>query len=186
MIFSSINQLQFVTTSRRDDLLSLCYLLVFCINEGRLPNIEIYGGGDNYDRFKKILKAKLKHNLTDLCNEESGTADLKEFFQECFSYRYKDQPNYAKLRAILGGLIEPEDQSESGEKNEEAAYLKPDKKANADLFKSDVKEIMADLKTQSQKHDERTAVFGKAARNEMTSGYKSAVAADKNTSIVGS
>lgn len=42
MVFSSVNQLEFMTTSRRDDLISLCYLLVFLINEGNIPDIDIY------------------------------------------------------------------------------------------------------------------------------------------------
>lgn len=115
MIFSSINQLQFVATSCRDDLISLCYLLVYLITEGRLPNIDIYGQGDMNERFQQIRDAKLKYKLEDLCNEESGTADLADFFQECFSCRRKEKPKYGKLRAILEGLIEFEDDSEIDE-----------------------------------------------------------------------
>lgn len=104
-----------MTTSRRDDLISLCYLLVFVINEGRLPNIDIYNQRDKNESFRKIRDAKLKHSLDDLCNEETGTADLTDFFHECFSYRFKDKPKYAKLRAILDGLIELEDLSDADE-----------------------------------------------------------------------
>lgn len=118
MIFSSNNQLHFHTTSRRDDLISLCYLLVFVINEGKIPNIDIYNNVDKRDSFKSIRDAKLSHTLEDLCNEQDGTADLIEFLQECFSYRYKDRPKYDKLRAILQGLIELEDISEIDEEEE--------------------------------------------------------------------
>ena len=41
MIFASLNQLRFLTTSRRDDLISLCYMLVFLLNKGSLPDIDL-------------------------------------------------------------------------------------------------------------------------------------------------
>ena len=40
MLFSSVNQLKFKTTSRRDDLISLCYMLIFLLNGGELPGLS--------------------------------------------------------------------------------------------------------------------------------------------------
>ncbi len=34
MIFGSLNQLNFMTTSRRDDVISLCYMLIYILNDG--------------------------------------------------------------------------------------------------------------------------------------------------------
>jgi serine/threonine protein kinase len=34
MIFGSLNQLNFMTTSRRDDLISLCYMVIYMLNKG--------------------------------------------------------------------------------------------------------------------------------------------------------
>lgn len=34
MIFGSLNQLNFMTTSRRDDLISLCYMIIYMLNNG--------------------------------------------------------------------------------------------------------------------------------------------------------
>lgn len=39
MFFSGLNQLKFQTTSRRDDLISLFYLLIYLFDEGELPGI---------------------------------------------------------------------------------------------------------------------------------------------------
>ena len=39
MIFATINQFQFKITSRRDDLISLCYLLIFLYRGGNVPFI---------------------------------------------------------------------------------------------------------------------------------------------------
>lgn len=41
MLFSSIHQLNFYSTSRRDDLISLFYLLVFLQHHGKIPNIQL-------------------------------------------------------------------------------------------------------------------------------------------------
>jgi len=40
MIFASINQFKFKITSRRDDLISLAFMLVFLFNDGNLPFIS--------------------------------------------------------------------------------------------------------------------------------------------------
>lgn len=41
MVFASLNQLKFYTTSRRDDMISLFYLLVFMIRGGSMPGFKI-------------------------------------------------------------------------------------------------------------------------------------------------
>lgn len=153
MVFASINQLSFMSTSRRDDLISLCYLLIFCINKGKIPGVDAYGQGDKNEQFHIIRKAKLKHNIKVLCNEKDSTIDLTDFVSECFSYRYKDKPNYAKLRAILEGLIEFEDFSDSDEEElkEPLEELKKQKIDSDEFMKPEpvnkiVKTIMKDLK----------------------------------------
>jgi serine/threonine protein kinase len=47
MIFASRNQLQFYATSRRDDLISLCYVLIYLLNEGSL--LTIFADSTNCD-----------------------------------------------------------------------------------------------------------------------------------------
>ena len=98
LMFSSPNSFLFLTTSRRDDLLSLCYMLVYLLNEGRIPKVELDEALETNDNYRKICEAKAGHTLKDLCNENNGTADLFGFFQECFSYQYEDEPRYGKLR----------------------------------------------------------------------------------------
>ena len=41
MIFGSVNQLNFMKTSRRDDLMSLVYMLVYLLNDGELLDIDL-------------------------------------------------------------------------------------------------------------------------------------------------
>jgi serine/threonine protein kinase len=41
LLFSSLNQLNFKSQSRRDDLLSICYMLSSLLNGGSLPGIAL-------------------------------------------------------------------------------------------------------------------------------------------------
>ena len=101
MIFSSTNQLQFYSTSRRDDLIALCYLLIYLVRQGELPKLDIYAKVDRNESFKTIRDIKLAYKMKDLCNEADGTDELKEFVREIFNYRFKDEPDYNKLREHL-------------------------------------------------------------------------------------
>ena len=97
-------------TSRRDDLISLCYLLVFLINKGNIPGVNIYNQSENrHDTFIEIRDAKMAHEIKVLCDEKLGTEDLEDFVREIFSYRFKDKPRYGVLREMLISLIELED-----------------------------------------------------------------------------
>ena len=40
LYFASVNQLQFLKTSRRDDLHSLMYLMIFLMNGGSIPSVS--------------------------------------------------------------------------------------------------------------------------------------------------
>lgn len=106
MIFSSTNQLQFYSTSRRDDLIALCYLLIYLVRQGELPKLDIYAKVDRNESFKTIRDTKLAYKMKDLCNEAEGTDELKEFVREIFNYRFKDEPNYDKLRNLLQTLFD--------------------------------------------------------------------------------
>ena len=116
-MFASLNQLRFLGTSRRDDLISLCYLLVFLLNGGELPGMQIYNQPKNYETFRIIRAAKFKHSIADLCNDKLGTSDLEDFLRECFSLQFTDTPKYNCLRAILNGLIELEEYDSDSEKS---------------------------------------------------------------------
>lgn len=52
VLFSSLNQLNFYMTSRRDDLISLLYLMVYLFGEGNLPGIELIEECDPNEMFE--------------------------------------------------------------------------------------------------------------------------------------
>jgi hypothetical protein len=111
MIFSSSNQLRFFNTSRRDDLVSLCYLMIYLIRRGTLPKVDIYNKVSRNESFRRIRDAKLSYKMSDLCNRSEGTGELEDFVREVFSYRFQDEPNYDKLRVMIDILASKYDPS---------------------------------------------------------------------------
>ena len=59
MIFSRLNQLTSNVTSRKDDLVSLCYILVFLLNRGKLLDIDMSDTIGQRKAYKLILKSKI-------------------------------------------------------------------------------------------------------------------------------
>jgi hypothetical protein len=54
LLFSSINQLNFLKTSRRDDMMSMFYLLIYLLHRGNMPGIGISDDCDPSDIFDEI------------------------------------------------------------------------------------------------------------------------------------
>ena len=104
MMFSSLSQLKFYKTSRRDDLISLFYLMVYLFKGAKLPQIELTSKMTVNEQFMVIRDAKQDHRTADLCFE--NTQDLADLRREIFSYRFKDQPRYSLLRKMLWKLRE--------------------------------------------------------------------------------
>ena len=59
MVFSSLNQLKFHSTSRRDDLIALFYLMVYLFKKGNLPGTTVSDDTDVNEEFKIIRDAKM-------------------------------------------------------------------------------------------------------------------------------
>lgn len=60
MMFATLSQFKFESTSRRDDLISLCYLLVYLINDSKVPfSIENFEAQKSVSAlFKQVKKVK--------------------------------------------------------------------------------------------------------------------------------
>lgn len=91
IMFASPNQLNFRSTSRRDDLISLVYLIVYMLNKGDLINQPIQQQNMTREEiFSKSRAAKINYKVTDLC--QGITEDLTEFVTEVFRYSYSEKP----------------------------------------------------------------------------------------------
>ena len=116
MIFASKNAYNLYTQSRRDDLISLSYLLVFLI-DGDLKFLKNeqqqnqQADADQVDQVKfkeddflRLRKAKNSMKPAELCDSEESMM-LLNFIEEIFQYRYSDTPNYDKLRYMLFKIL---------------------------------------------------------------------------------
>lgn len=104
MLFASKYAFNFVCTSRRDDLISLVYNLVFFLDMDRLTFINQVQSKSKQNKFKIIKEAKMAMTPRDLCGsskEESPAFCLLDFTEEVFSYGFETKPDYERLRTIL-------------------------------------------------------------------------------------
>jgi serine/threonine protein kinase len=99
-IFSSHNNFKFITLSRRDDLISLAYLLSYLFN----PDVEwmdrIYNDSKNFSNASKIKKSL---TANDLCTEEAKY--LLPFAEEAFDLEFDERPDYCKLKFMLKSIL---------------------------------------------------------------------------------
>ena len=107
--FASANSLRGVEQSRRDDLESLCYLLLYLM-KGSLPWDNVYGGNETEEilliyKIKKYMKPEIL-----FLNLPKETA---EFFKYCKKLEFEQQPNYNYLRNLLLNIL-----NYSNEKND--------------------------------------------------------------------
>lgn len=66
MVFASVNMFDFKTPSRRDDLMSLCYLLIYLLNSGNVPFVVDNNLSKN-EVFLHIMNIKLNMPPEELC-----------------------------------------------------------------------------------------------------------------------
>lgn len=107
LIFASKHCFNLVTHSRRDDLISLSYLLLYLI-DGDLAFLSKDGDSAgapednsfNQDEFKRIKKLKNRLTPQMLCQSPEALT-LLPFLEEVFSYEFDQTPNYFKLASIL-------------------------------------------------------------------------------------
>lgn len=105
--YSSINSHLGLTQSRRDDLESLAYVIVYLV-KGRLPwqGIAVHPGQDHHD---KVLKLKQTTAAKTLC--KGLPQPFIKFVQHIQSLGYEDKPDYRYLRSLLTQCILPLNQT---------------------------------------------------------------------------
>ena len=94
IFFASHNRMQFKSASRRDDLISLVYLLVYFLNRGNFLDLD----ASIYD-FNHVKETKGMQTLESLCSGKA--ACLKDFAKGVFSLEFKQTPNYHALQALI-------------------------------------------------------------------------------------
>lgn len=94
--FSSHDQMKLLTPSRKDDFISLCYLLVYLLDKDFLFLHEIW----NKATYIDILKRKEKLTASDVCIS-SKSKELLDFVSAVFDLEFSEKPDYGKLKFLL-------------------------------------------------------------------------------------
>lgn len=97
--YASLNVLNGIEASRRDDLLSLGYVLIYCL-KGSLPwdNIEEDIKEIKYEKIKELKKI----HINELCNELPY--EFLSYMDYCSKLNYDESPNYNYIKGIFTNL----------------------------------------------------------------------------------
>ena len=100
--FSSVNALRGTEQSRRDDLESLGYVLIYFANRGDLPwnglNIP-----DKIERYRKIYYIKKNIKLEDLCKRMEH--EFLEYIKYVRNLQFEDEPDYNYLKGLFMDVL---------------------------------------------------------------------------------
>ena len=100
LFYSSINSLLGYQQSRRDDLESLGYMLIYLKNGLPWENIKF----KNLDDYKnKILDMKKNINITKLC--KGLPIEIVQYIKYVRKLRFEEKPNYSYLKSLFSEIL---------------------------------------------------------------------------------
>jgi len=103
--YTSINVQDGIEASRRDDLISLGYILLYCYN-GKLPwqtNNMNSSLSEQTEKLEFIKKTKREIQLIDLCKDMPY--EFLIYMDYCKNLKYDEKPNYEYLRTLFLNLF---------------------------------------------------------------------------------
>lgn len=89
MIFATVNQFEFKVSSRRDDMISLCYLLIFLFKGGLVPFIAP-SNLCKRDIFNFIHNVKKKTTNQMFCEKLPSGEIFLEFMDHIFELKFNE------------------------------------------------------------------------------------------------
>ena len=100
--YASINALRGYEQSRRDDLESAGYVLMYFLR-GSLPWQGIPGKNKD-ERYKKILQKKMETSAQELC--EGFPKEFEEYIEYTRAMEYEEEPEYDRLRNYFISVLD--------------------------------------------------------------------------------
>lgn len=99
--YASVNTHQGIEQSRRDDLESLGYVLMY-FNRGSLP-WQGLKAANKRQKYEKIREKKLATSVEELCR--GYPAEFASYINICRSYKFEESPNYDALKGLIKSLF---------------------------------------------------------------------------------
>ena len=100
--FSSVNSMRGAELSRRDDLESIGYMLIYLVNDG-LP-WSSYEKGQISERFGKIFSLKANIKNEELC--KGFPSEMCDYMNYVKSLKFEENPNYIYLRKLFISILD--------------------------------------------------------------------------------
>ena len=98
--YSSINNHKGIQQSRRDDLESICYMMIY-FYKGKLPWQNI-PAKDKRDKLKKTYQRKMDVSTEELC--EDCPKEFRQIVSYCRKLGYKETPDYSYIKYLLNKI----------------------------------------------------------------------------------
>jgi len=99
--YASVNTHRGYEQSRRDDLESLGFILLY-FNRGRLP-WQGLKANTKKEKYNKIAAKKMKTPVDNLCKH--SPSEFKTYFMYCRNLQFEAQPDYVYLKKIFRSLF---------------------------------------------------------------------------------
>ena len=101
--YASVNALKGLEQSRRDDLESIGYVLIYFAKDGELPwkGLKI---DNKLQRYREIYKIKRRTPLEELCT--NLPQEFCEYMKYVKNLQFEEKPNYNYLRKLFLDIIE--------------------------------------------------------------------------------
>ena len=96
--YASINTHLGVEQSRRDDIESLGYMMMYFL-KGSLPWQGMVNNNDTKKKYDRIKDLKIKYKLSDLCH--GYPKECAMFIQYARNMKFESRPDYNYLRGLL-------------------------------------------------------------------------------------
>ena len=101
-LYASINSHLGMELSRRDDLESIVYALIYFV-KGELPWSESNPPISKKSRLQEVKDIKLSTSIEELCH--TLPSEFRTFMTYCQSLQFEDKPNYVYLRQLIKDLV---------------------------------------------------------------------------------
>jgi len=101
--YASINTHVGIEQSRRDDLESLGYVLMY-FTRGSLPWQGLKANTKKM-KYEKIMEKKMSTTIEQLCRGYPGESEFRSYFEYCRALRFDDKPDYAYLKRLFKELF---------------------------------------------------------------------------------
>ena len=172
-----------IEQSRRDDLESLAYSLIY-FSKGSLPWMGIKAQNKN-EKYNKILEKKINTSINLLCNQLPN--EFIDFCQYIKDLHFEDKPNYQYLKSLLGKMYDKNNfsydmifdftdilikkENEEKEKNKTLVMNTEDKKVqNVNEIKDDKKEKV--FENINEENEDKYKIKEEEKRENLKNNYE--------------